>query len=147
MIYFDERNTKIRLCETVILHKNLPSAQFINKKQGKSTLHSLITNHVLEMSVNSTVYFLKRHIVFALVVLNRFLINLFIRYNLNHRILLYCYAETKEMIYESVNLKGVVYEPKQNSFSFQSISTCAGFGNVDPIFYKVYSLSSEQVFY
>ena len=30
-----------------------------------------------------------------------------------------CYAVTKEMIYESLNLKGVVYEPKQNSFSLQ----------------------------
>ena len=40
--------------------------------------------------------------------------------NLYHTILLYYYAETKEMIYELVNLKGVVYEPKQNSFSLQS---------------------------
>ena len=28
-----------------------------------------------------------------------------------------CYAETKEMIYEPVNLKRVVYEPKQNFLS------------------------------
>ena len=32
-------------------------------------------------------------------------------------------AETKETIYESVNLKGSVYEPKQNSFSLQSVIT------------------------
>ena len=32
-------------------------------------------------------------------------------------------AETKEVIYESVNLKGAVYEPKQNSFSLQSVTT------------------------
>ena len=32
-------------------HKNLESAEFINKKRGKPTLHSMITNHVLEMSV------------------------------------------------------------------------------------------------
>ena len=50
------------------------------------------------------------------------------------------------MIYESVNLKGVVYEQKQNSFSLPSITTCTGFANVGPIFYKVHSLSSEQVF-
>ena len=35
---------------------------------------------------------------------------------------LYYYAETKEMIDESVNLKGVVYEPKHNSFSLQCIT-------------------------
>ena len=27
------------------------------------------------------------------------------------------------MIYESVHLKGVVYEPKRNSFSLQSVTT------------------------
>ena len=36
------------------------------------------------------------------------------------------------MIYESVNLKGVVYEPKQK---FQL--SCKDFSNVAPIFYKV----------
>ena len=40
---------------------------------------------------------------------------------LYHTILLYYDAETKEMIYESVNLKGDVYESKQNSSSLQSI--------------------------
>ena len=50
------------------------------------------------------------------------------------------------MIYESVNLKGVVYELKQNSFSLRSITTCTGFANVDPVFCTVHSLSSEQVF-
>ena len=35
-------------------------------------------------------------------------------------ILFYIYAEMKEMIYESMYLKGVVYKPKQNSFSPQS---------------------------
>ena len=30
----------------------------------------------------------------------------------DHRILSYYYAKTKEMIYESVNLKGVVHETK-----------------------------------
>ena len=49
-------------------------------------------------------------------------------------------------IYESVNLKGAVYEPKQNSSSLQSITTSAGFTNVGSMFYKVHSLSSEQVF-
>ena len=34
------------------------------------------------------------------------------------------YSENKEMIYESVNLKGAEYEPKQNSSSLQSITTC-----------------------
>ena len=50
-------------------------------------------------------------------VLNRFPIcfyqGLFTRYDFYHTFLLYCYAETKEIIYESVNLKGVVHEPKQ----------------------------------
>ena len=53
------------------------------------------------------------------------------------------YAETKEIIYESVNLKGVVPEPKQNTFSLQSITTSTGFANIGPIFYKVHELSSE----
>ena len=42
---------------------------------------------------------------------------MFTRCDLYHMILLYCYAETKEMIYESLNLKEGVYEPKQNSSS------------------------------
>ena len=48
------------------------------------------------------------------------------------------------MIYESVNLKGVVFEPKQNSFCLQSLTTPTGFANVGPIFYEVHSLCSEQ---
>ena len=51
------------------------------------------------------------------------------------------YAETKEMIHDSLNLKGVVYEPKK---IFQS--SCKRFANIGPIFYKVHSLRSEQVF-
>ena len=54
------------------LHKNLARAEFTNNKHGKPTLHSLIVNHVLEMSVK-----LKFHCVcfekkrcFALVGLN-----------------------------------------------------------------------------
>ena len=50
------------------------------------------------------------------------------------------YFENKEMIYESVNLKGAEYEPKQNSSSLQSITICTCFGNIGPIFYKVHSL-------
>ena len=42
-----------------------------------------------------------------------------------------------------MNLKEVVNEPEQNSFSLQSVTTRTGFANVDPIFYKVHSLSSE----
>ena len=42
---------KIRLCKTVILHKNLEGAEFPYKKHGKPPLHSLIANHVLEMFV------------------------------------------------------------------------------------------------
>ena len=77
-------------------------------KHRKPTLHSLIADHVLEMSVNSnsSVYVLKRSI-FALVILNRFPIcffqGLFTQCDLYHRIILYYYAETKEMIYESLN--------------------------------------------
>ena len=63
---------------------------------------------------------------------------------LYYMILLYHYSETNEMIYESVKLKAVLYKPKH--FSFQSITTCTGFANVGSIFYKVHSLSFEQVF-
>ena len=58
------------------LHKNLESAEFTNKKHGKPTLHSLIANHVLEMSVKlkfQCVRFEKKHC-FALLVFNCFLI-------------------------------------------------------------------------
>ena len=47
------------------------------------------------------------------------------------------YSESKETIYKSLNLKGLVYEPKQNSYSLQSITTCVCFGKVGPILYKV----------
>ena len=40
------------------------------------------------------------------------------------------------MIYESVNLKGVVYEPKQNSFGFQSITTRIGLQTLARSFIK-----------
>ena len=67
----------------------------------------------------------KRRHCLALVVLNQFPVclyrGLFTRCDLYHRILLYFYAEAKEMIYESLNLKGAVYEPKQNSFSPQLV--------------------------
>ena len=60
---------KIRLYQTVILHKSLDSVEFTNKKHGKPILHSLIANHVLEMSVKlkfQCVRFEKKHC-FALV--------------------------------------------------------------------------------
>ena len=63
----------------------------------------------------------------------------FMQVFIDHTIFLHCYAEIKEMIYESVNLKGIVYEPKQKSVSLQSISTCTGFA-------EVHLLRSEQVF-
>ena len=85
-----------------------------DKIHGKPAMHSLITNHVLKMSVKLTFQCVRRkkkHC-FALVVLNRFSIcfhqGLFTRCDLYHMMLLYWYAETEEMIYESVNLKGVV---------------------------------------
>ena len=124
----------------------------LQQAREANSAYSLIANHVLEMSVKlkfKCVCFKKKHC-FALVVLNRFSIcfyqGLFTRCHLYHRILLYYYAETNEMIYESVNLKGVVYEPKQNSFSLQTITIHTGFTNVGAIFYKVHSLSCEQVF-
>ena len=83
-------------------------------------------------------------------------------------VLLYYYAETKQMIYESVNLKGVLYKPKQNCISLQRIITCTDFANIGLIFcvhcislqriitctdfanigliFCVHSLSSEQAF-
>ena len=71
-------------------------------------------------------YVLEKKHCFALVVLNQFPIcffqGLFTRCDLYDRILLYYYADAKEMIHESVNLKGVVYEPKQNSVSLHSIT-------------------------
>ena len=90
--------------------------------------------------------FEKKHC-FALVVLNWlpscFYSGMFTPCDLYHTILLYYYAETKEMSYESVNWKGVVYKPKRNCFSLQSTTTGTGFGNVGLIFYKVHWLSCE----
>ena len=62
------------LLQTVILHKNLESTEFTNKKHGKPTLHSLIAKHVLEMSVKlkfQCVRSEKKHC-FAVVVLSWF---------------------------------------------------------------------------
>ena len=36
------------------------------------------------------------------------------------------------MSYEVVNLEGVEFQPKQNSFSSKSITTCTDFANVTP---------------
>ena len=61
---------KIGFTKQSFLHKNLVSAEFTNKEHGKPTLHSLIANHVLEMSVKLTFQcacFEKKHC-FALVV-------------------------------------------------------------------------------
>ena len=131
MIYFDVpswRNMKDQALQNSHLHKNLESTECSNKKHEKPTLHSLIANHVLEMSIKlkfQCVCLKKKHR-FALVALNMFPIcfyqGLFTRCDLYHRMLLYHYAETKEVIDESVNLKGVVYEPKHNSFSLHSIT-------------------------
>ena len=133
------------------MHKNLESAEFPYNKNWKPTLHSLIANHVLEMSVKlkSKCVRLTRNIAlfwwFESVSYICFYQGLFTKCDLDHMILLYYYGETKGTINdESVNLKGAVYEPKQNSFNLQSVST--GFTNVGSIFYKVRSLSSEQVF-
>ena len=59
--------------------------------------------------------------------------------------LLLLYAETKEMIYESVNLKEVVYKPKQTVSAF-SLSPHVQVFKRWSYLYKVHSLSSEQVF-
>ena len=113
-------------------NKNLENAKFANKKHGKLTLNSLKANHVPETSIKLKFQYVrfKKKRCFAIVVLNPFHVclhqGLFARCDLHCRILLYCYAETKEMIYESVNLNGVVNEAKQTSFSLQSINTFTG---------------------
>ena len=69
-----EKYEKSGFTEQSILHKNLESAELTNKKHGKPTLHSLIANHVLQMSVKlkfQCVRFERNHC-FALVVLNMF---------------------------------------------------------------------------
>ena len=58
--------------QALFLHKNLKNAEFTSKKHRKPTLHSLITNHVFEISVKlkfQCVRSEKKHY-FALVVLN-----------------------------------------------------------------------------
>ena len=76
---------------------------------------------------------------FALVVLNQFPVcfyeGLFTQCDLYHTIYLYYYAESNEMIYESVNLKGAVYEPKHNS-------RLSVYHHTLTVFYKVHFLSS-----
>ena len=55
---------KSGLAKQSFLHKNLESAEFINNKHRKPTLHSLIANHVLEMPVKlkfQCVHFEKKH--------------------------------------------------------------------------------------
>ena len=88
----------------------------------------MIANHVLEMSINlkcQCVRFKKE----ALFCFGGFeLVScLFLSRPVHtikyHRIILHYYAEAKVTIHKSVNLKGVVYEPKQDSFSHHSI-TC-----------------------
>ena len=73
---------KIRICQTVIFaKKNLVSVEFTNKNHGKPTLHSLIAQHVLEMSVKLIFQyerFEKKHC-FALMVLNSFLICFYLK--------------------------------------------------------------------
>ena len=83
------------------------------REAREAPLHSLIANHVLEMSMKLKFQCrLEKNHFFGLVVLNPFPIcfsrGLFPRCDLYHRILLYYYAETNGIIYESVNLKGVV---------------------------------------
>ena len=45
---------KIRLCKTVILHKNLQSTEFTNKTDKKPTLYCLTANHVLKVAIEQT---------------------------------------------------------------------------------------------
>ena len=124
-----------------LAQKNLESAEFTNKKHGKPTLHSMIANHVLEVSVKLESQCVRfEEALFCSggfeSVSYLFYQALFTRWDLHHRILLYYYAEKKEMIYESVNLKGVVYEPNQNSFGLQSITTRIGLQTLARSFIK-----------
>ena len=105
-----------------------------------------IANHVLEMSVElkvQCVCFEKKHC-FALVVLNWFRIFFFKACSNDEtciiRNLLHYNAETKKMVYKSVNLKGVVYEPTQNSFDFFGLRFCERWRDL------LLKPSSEQVF-
>ena len=114
-------------------HQALPNNHFCIKiskvpnspttKTGSAPIqHFLTANHALEIFITvrfQCVRFEKKHC-FALVVLSWFPIcfysGLYIQCNLYHTILL-CF-ETKEMIYGSVNLKGVVYMPKKTLSAF-----------------------------
>ena len=77
------------------LRKNVEKAEFTDKKRGKLTLHSLIANHVLEMSVKFKFQCvrLKLEASFAMVLFSWFSIcfpsGLFTRCDLYHTILLY----------------------------------------------------------
>ena len=66
--------------KTVILRENLENAEFANNRHVKPTLHSLIANHVLRISVKLKFQCvrLKKHC-FALVILNRFPICIYIK--------------------------------------------------------------------
>ena len=104
---------KVHYAKQSLLHKNLESAEFTNKKHGKP----LYIPWQLIMCV-----FVKACSHDATCIIGFFCLII---------------AETKKMIYESVNVKGAVYKPKQNSFtsfSFQSITTCTGFASVGLIF-------------
>ena len=53
-LFFDvssSRNMKNQALQNSTLHKILENGEFTNKKHGKTTLYSLIVNHVLETSV------------------------------------------------------------------------------------------------
>ena len=55
--------------------KNIETVEFTNRKHGKLTLHSLIANHVLEMSVKikfQCLHFEKKKHCLALMVVNWF---------------------------------------------------------------------------
>ena len=85
MIYFyvcSGRNTKNQdLPNSHFCKKNLVSVEFTDKNHGKPTLHSLIAQHVLEMSVKLIFQyerFEKKHC-FALMVLNSFLICFYLK--------------------------------------------------------------------
>ena len=130
MIYFcrfqSEKDENSGSAKQSFCIKKLESAEFTNMKHGKPIPHSLIANHVLEVSVKLKFQCVRLKRFFALFCsggfessggLNRFVICfyqcLITPCDLYHSMLLYYYAETEEMIiYKSVNLKGVVYELK-----------------------------------
>ena len=88
----------------------LGNGLFTYKKHRKPALHFLTADHVLEISVKlkfQCVRFEKKALFCSGGVELASYLFLFTRWNVYHMILLY--FETKEMIYESMNLKGVVY--------------------------------------